>query len=774
MKVKIRKITLATLIALFLFVTGLAFGALAPRAVHADAATYSPSAIFAAGTGGEVGTSGDEQNYLRLTVNNGGSIYYRRDLAIKWFEAQSEPAGDSLLKEPGVAKYFSMAFAFPELNFTELSIAFEGAEENISKDALATNALVFTYAESALSVEVHNASYSEKETAQKQALTYSAGQVLSLSLAETQTAGEFAVSLQIADGEPIALEPFTNIGGNYFEYRSSASTTPCTPMTITAKVQEGGKQNIDMRSLNGQTFEIGEDGRVTDNAAPVLALNEKVYSFRLGQRFNLTYEPIDVCDDSVTVTRNYYMAKKDADGKWLKPKADSSDYATLTSSTFFMPTDENEEELAYVSVRFELDDGRDLDDPYYVYLTWYAANEENVVAKIGEGDEEYDYIKVDLEAQGPSYTVLTADPDKSLPQEQRINQRSAGYDAAVEEYQKQVMTAADGVSAGDGAYLYLPSLRGLIGSEYADYRNLRFNVYYFKPSQSATDTATSATSLRYNNLRLEVDEVGEYRMRVIAQDASGNAMKYYNKDGEYVTVTSSNIWDIDGIPEFDFDIGYKGPVIEDAKEQSLGYRDNTYNVSSFDIVALDGYETEYYLYRINEGELPEGEQLPSYSELVADAADWVSRMNEWDSQKQESDPKILVEINQYNDEVSEDDDAWERTDNAYEWDPDSSLSFRPQERGIYIVKVVVIDSYLPNTTQEAYQVIEVRNPIDTIPGQSRWLQDNLLAVILFSISGLLLIAIVVLFVVNPSDAKVEEVDLGKLKGKTKSKPKSKK
>ena len=174
----------------------------------------------------------------------------------------------------------------------------------------------------------------------------------------------------------------------------------------------------------------------------------------------------------------------------------------------------------------------------------------------------------------------------------------AAFDKAVKDYQKDLDIAAEKTSAGTGAYIYLPSLRNLIKSDYAGYRNLKFSIYYFKPSQSEGASASSQTSLNYNALKIEVTEKGIYKFRVLAQDSSNNAMQYY-LDGNLVNVTGSNIWDIEGIPEFSFTIDYKGPTIEDTEEQSLGYRNDTYKFGSFDVVALTGYQTEYKLYRYN-------------------------------------------------------------------------------------------------------------------------------------------------------------------------------
>ena len=82
---------------------------------------------------------------------------------------------------------------------------------------------------------------------------------------------------------------------------------------------------------------------------------------------------------------------------------------------------------------------------------------------------------------------------------------------------------------------------------------------------------------------------------------------------------------------------------------------------------------------------------------------------------------------------------------------------------------MVTDSNRSNQEKLGYQVIEVRNPFDYTPGVSTWAQDNVVSVVLFSISAVLLVVIVVLLIVKPSDKKVEEVDLNKLKGKKKNK-----
>lgn len=787
-KVKVRILTVISLIALLIVTFALAIGSVFP-AKFARAVTpveYTPGAVFTAGVGGSVGASeaGEgETSYIEFSISDGGSVQFRRDLALRWFSApvEGEDTSASSAAKPGIERYFEMVFSFLSVDFETFTLEFSSDEENISKEGQAVNSLVFTKnADGSLTVVAKNASEQELENNDEtlDPFTFPANVVtgdftlrFGAATDENAVAGDYAVTL--ACGTHSYTSKFTNIGGNFMEYRSNAATSPNMPMTFTADLpagaEEGATQSVLMKSLNGQSFELTEDGMVEDNTAPVLVLNEEVYAFTLGRRFSLSYEAIDVCDDTVSVTRSYYMAVQGEDGSYISPDAsdeDDYDYSTLTTSTYFMPVTDGDVE--YVSIYFNLDDGRTRSDEEReaerVYLAWYAAESDN-------SDEESaivrnlngcDYIRVDRNEVGPAYIGLEPVENAVIDGETRnanVATDASAYENAVSAYQRALDDAAAATSAGSGAYLYLPSLRGLIYSDYADYRNLEFTVFYYSETQSADSTSSSASGLDYNDLRIEVDESGTYRIRIIATDASSNGMEYYNEDGELVTLSSSNVWDIEGIPEFYVEIGYTGASIEDPGAQDYGYRDRTYSIEDFEVIALDGYIEDYTLYYFNPALLADGQDQPeSYDDWVANAADYVT-----DTYKD-----CMVVINPYNDEVTEDDENWDDTDNAYQWDPESSLSFVPQRSGIYVVELLVTDPNLSGMTATQYMAIEVRNPVDIIPGQSQWLQNNILSVVLFSISAVLAVIIVILFVVKPSDKNVKEVDLEKLKGKKKN------
>lgn len=798
-KVKARIITLLSLFMLIALVLGFVFSPVSLRKTSADSTyniTGGSDGIFAAKTtGGAKGEvlaykSGDDA-FVTFVIDNGGSVAYERDLALKWYTGTAR-------KPEGVENYFNLVFSAVlkdgGIPFDTFSIEFESKEENVTKDGKATNSVVFVKGEGegSLQAYVKNADFTgdkDAEEALDRVSIDDASEDITVSLAAGSSAGAFTVNV---NGQKAG--EFTNVGGNYLEYYSSSSSTPNVPMTFKATAAEGKQARIFVKELNRQSLKVTggteeetedgvrvKDGKITDNADPVLVLNEVIYSYSLGQKFTHDCKVIDVCKKSISSpTHEYYMAshsgegtdkvfvnptaKKetstDSDGNTVEKETGEFDgYKTLTTSTHFMPSDDAEREdfTEYVSIRVRLRDDRS--ETAWAYLHWYADDDAKEMGTDADS-KEFPYIKVENKKEGPYYIE---------------NGNGIEFDNANGAYQQAVTAAAnkEGVSAGSGAYFYLPSLRNLIKSNYADYRNLKFSIYYYKQSQAVGATAGSATSLKYNALRFQIDEAGTYRFRVLATDAAGNAMTFpQGDDKKDVTVTSSNIWELEGYPEYTFEVKYNGVKIEEMKEQTAGNRESSYSVTDFTIIALSGIQKEYSLYYVNEDNLKEGASLPTYSDLV-------KTMNEVKSPEAfaefcakydiSAERKCITEISKFNSEVEEDDDDWDKTDNAYRWNPSSSLSFVPQKSGFYIVGITVTDPNRSNESHVAYQAINIGNPYDYTPAPSDWLQNNLVSVILFSISGVLLIAIVVLFIVKPSDKKVEEIDLDKLKGKKKKK-----
>ena len=310
------KFRLITLVAAFLMFLGAAIGG-GVSLIKANAADYSPSGIFSVGSnGGAVGASeeADGASYIQLAFSdNDDAVHFRRDLALKWYESKGE------------VRYFNVEFSFPEIKFDTFTVSFESAQESVSKDGTTKNAIVFKKDGDKITAACK---YAEEELGAGVEVDISAGVKLSFA---NDVNGDFDVLV----GET-KIGQVKNIGGYFMEYFSSASSTPRIPMTFQAELTEGEtEQLVIVKSLNGQSFLLSE-GKVVDNAAPALVVNEKLNSFALGYKFALTYEVVDVCNESVSVTREYAMYEAPAEGEEEKELT----YESLSTSTYFLPKSE--------------------------------------------------------------------------------------------------------------------------------------------------------------------------------------------------------------------------------------------------------------------------------------------------------------------------------------------------------------------------------------------------------------------------------------------------
>ncbi len=731
------KVRIFTLITAFALTMGAAFLALPKKS--ALAASYAPKNIFSVTNGAEVGASDDKK--VQFTLKDGASVNYRHDLALKWYTEKDTP------------EYLKVEFALPAINFDSVTLTFESAQENVTKDGKTTNKVIFTpVADDATKLNV-----SLNDSQMKDVVTLKEGNTVAIAL-KGDNGGDFTVNVNDVD----LTDKLTNIGGYYMEYLSSASSTPRIPLTFEADVKEGAdSQLVKMVSLNGQKFNLAENGEVEDDTAPVLVVNEKLRAFPIGHKFNVDCIAVDVLDDTVTTSRNYEYLKL-ADGETIAQAKEAKDLAyekSLTADTYLVGQKSGSPK-ENVAIRFSLADDRTLNDEQkkaeYIYLSWYCEK-----SGVQADDDALDkgYIPVLSDDKGVEYTFVKDELVETNKYETKID---ATKQTIIDGYQTEVDAAAKNLKVGKGAYFYLPSLREMFQDTYTDYGKMKFTVYYMSKSGGKQ----SATSLAYNALRFEVDKEGEYLFRVVAEDQMGNGMKVYDEDNELVKISSDNVWDLECVPQFSFTAVYTGAEIEQPKEQAIGYIDSQYTVSSFDITAVEGYTVKYELYYFNQAKFTaDGNDMPTYASMVKNPEQIAVAEN--------GAYKYLTQIQEYDDTITEEDEAaWEKSDNAVEW-KSGEMTFRPQEAGFYFVKAEVTDAQFPQDKAVSYQVIEVQNKIDVIEGETYWLQNNITAVILFSISGLLLIAIIVLWLVKPSDKQVEEVELSQLKGQKKVKKEKK-
>ena len=675
-----QKVSILTLFVAFVFCMAamcISFGV-----AHAED-KVGASNIFTTSGGASLDSEGEYLSFTTGSEEDGMSVSFRRNLALKWYAFDGEPAvgGDYS------AHYFELTFAFENTDFESFTVALESTQMSMSKEGKTTNEVVFTPNGGNVTAVVNG---------EGEGVTVSASGAITIALSERageEGYGNFAVSV---NGEGAGT--FTNIGRYYAQYASSSADTPITPLTLSAVTD--GEVTFEVRSLNGQSFAL-TDGEVTDDAAPVLVIDSEIKQLLLGTETDFDTVAIDVCSSTVTTDR-FYLADgvpaTSENGDPVDPAFEDGDlvgYNDFASDKRFFESDFNGNLSGTVSIAFELTDGN-ANSAYY-FIEWYAAETDaNGHIKVVHPDTVVD-------------TPTIAFDDPSV-------------------YQAEVTAAAvdaDGnsVQVGDGAYYYLPSLRAYVSDATCGYTDMTFHIYY------RTYTGdTKSTSGAYDELRIELGAEGLYEFRVVPVNRAGNAMVGEFENGEN-TITATNVWDATNLTTFRFRVTYNGPSIEEPEEGEVGYVDVSYDFDDFDIIALGDYETRYKLYRLD---LNDGASPSSVSEVLAGEGDSVTAntYGTW------------TEIAVYDDELASDEG-----DNLYDWNPDSSLSFVPQEMGYYKLVVEVASANKPIAT--AAQVVNVTSEADVVLGGTYWLQENLTSVIFLGIGVLCLIGIVVVLLVNP-------------------------
>ncbi len=771
-----------------------------PVAASAAEVNYALTDVFAANNATEVIGSakqneGDAKQTTTFSLKTNDYVRIKRDLAFKWFEGRED------------AEYLTLKFSFKDLNFTSVSFAIESESSIASETEKARNVVTFKNDNGVISVAVVSDGMNE-EAAVFHSTTITAGTDITLELTEngSEAFDEFTVLLNGDAANPIGK--FTHVGANFGEYDSSTSDSDPAmyPLEITAKTGDTATV-LYLDEINKQRFDnvtvTDNVSKVVDTACPVLVVNEDINGFLLGTAFSLDYEKIDVLQNaSISETKRFHQYNPTKD----YPAASSM--KAFTTSTYFMDTTYEvdgkttsvyqEEGREYVSLKITLGDNayNQTADPSNAYakkvydLSWYAlenntAERDVVVTKTEkDGTTKTDYIVLDRNEDGPTYNYITAVETDATNKIGENKVDETALNKQVDAYNKLLKKAASEVNAGSNAYIYLPSMEWLIGDNNG-YRGLKFTISY----KNASNTQT-ASSLSYNGLKISASSVGTYEFKILATDKAGNGMWYYDKDGKKVEVTTSNIWDIEEIPYFTYTIDNQGMKVKNEESSNASDRtvtkvvDEEYSLSGITIVGGSNQKTDYALFKVDTSKYSKLTQsvlagvtykdireaiapklplvstdydgdyfalyLDVYAELLANA---VNKKEDKDAIK-----ACFTRIEKYNDRITEDDAEWEKY-NKYEWQKSGTSSFKTAEEGEYLMFADYYDSLLPTTSRTAaYKLIVVDSSVDTIPGESKWLENNLTSVILFSIAAVMLILIIILLLVKPSDETLEDVD----------------
>ena len=761
-------------------------GALLAKNVTADeAAKYSLSDLFVGTNATIEAKSVDTDSVTTFTLkeaaNNDGKVQMKNSVALKWFAEEGEENA-KVVNE----KYFSTTFALSDLGASTVSFTMQAQSAWAVKDSRSENSVKFAKAsDTQLSVSVNGGTATT--------ITYTTGTKLTLSFGASTEDGQFKVFVNNTE-----VGEFNNIGANFAEYTVGKQYPFAFSADIPAPAAGATAQDVlvYLYDINGQQFNALEDAKVVDNAAPVLVVNEDINSFLLGAAFSLDYTVIDVLKTkNLTKDLEYYqynpnvLATDEAYEKFkdlstavyfLETTAYVKDNAYVakgtegaTTTTVFAK-DKNE----YVSIKLHAGDGSKYAD---YNLAWYAKAE----AKETKGN--LTYIKVNKSATGATYKVLE---DVNIVTE---NTQTANYADLCDNYNTQLQNVADKTAIGQ--QFKFPSMAWLFEDDNG-YRNLKFTVAY-KTESGKTSTAPGLLS---NGVQFEIEEEGMYQVRVFAVDKAGNAMKYYDEDGELVDVTTSNVWDIENLPTFTFTISNQPLTVKDptsaTSRRETKTLDQTYTLPSFTIEGVKDVNKAYKLYKVDltkyvtsEAGKASGKILSrsdlwavSYEELKNDVdltkvnndefkGDYFALYlktyatllaNVIDATTEEDIKAIMscfTEVEEYNSRITEenDKDAW-NTSNKYKWNADTQ-TFETVAEGEYLIMADFADQELPlRDRAAAYKVIVVDSKADVIEGSSDWLKNNLVSVILFSFAGVCLIALIVLLLVKPSGETLEDID----------------
>ena len=558
-------------------------GATALAPVHADTtaeSTYRLTQVFSY-TGATIMSdkmnATDEKDTAKFTIQNAGYVEFNNDLAWKWYESKNS------------AKYLNFGFAFGDFNFTDVSFVFETTPYQATKDDKAVNTIKFVNTDGVISVKVY-AGEDEPETGVT--VTVTEKTAMKVQLTET-TVGEYKVEL---DG--VEIGAFTNVGSSY----ADAEKVDTFVVKATPKTDATTKEtSIYFTELNGQSFANIVENKVEDTAEAVLVVNQDVNSFMLGAQFSLDYEKIDVLKGSgseLSETKKYYQ--------WNPTDTEVSE-TEFTTNPFFMDTVYEkegvntsvyrEEGYELVSIIFVLDDKSGEAKGEYD-LSWYATDVVEKTVTPAEGDPDTrDYIKLDRNEAGPTYNYIEA-VASSEPNEGGENVVSDALETAIEVYQAKVEEVAKEVYAGSNAKFEVPAIDWLI-TDNNGFKNLKFTVSYKEPGATSAKTLTDKSQ---SALKISTEKEGIYEYKVFAKDALGNAMKYY-LDGELVEVTTNNVWDIEEIPSFSFEVLNRGIKTGDGEDDDTLDTEILNEEYSMTAIMIEGASEEgetYALYKFSD------------------------------------------------------------------------------------------------------------------------------------------------------------------------------
>ena len=752
------KITIFALALVFIFSVAAFFAVNFRNFKSANAASDLSVTVFT--QSGEANVIVDRQEGKDYTLFTFGfdedNISYRKNLAYSWYEGDFEEVeGVAQLKEVNHC-LFNMEIGFKNNSFKKFVITFESQQYSKTEDNKTLNYVTFFPEGKGVKVLVTD----DKDATAAESDVVLALDHITIKFDERDGDG---YPVTVSDGTNSVSGKLENVGGNYAKY-SSSSTTPVYPLIFSAEFGEDNEDTAQMvlYSLNNQKFEISgaytsgnhlTGGTVTDDTPAALCLNKEISHLNIGGNISFDFQLIDVLRSSPSSTLYYHVLKSAETQKEINFSDYKGDlYSEVDSDVLldsdkedYLPTLDDDGGKGYgenfkidmaVKVYAEIKDTQTNGEVSYVFLDWYVA----------------DALKLDIN----SASFLAVGDNKDGV---GYNSKGTDWDKIVEDYQAKVDEAAKNLSAGSSSYFYVPSAETLFVDDATVYSDMRISVYYYSSTQS------SNTSLATNNLSINVTNPGTYRFTLYATDAAGNDMHYYDKDGEAVEFASSEIWDIyadddkhDYLPWFSFNVDYKGVQFKEVPgKQDTAYVGTPYTSASFQINGVENsYTTKYRLFLFD--------RAGYYTDMKAQGVD-VDITYDWFLETMDelfagSTTRLYFkEIKQ----VSEYDEDYEEFKD-YNWSS-SSTTFTPQEGAFYYMRAEVTDTQYNTDPVTCSLAVQASVEAKALKGDSEWLQNNVASVILLSVAGVSLIAIILLLVVRPKNKEDIDVQFEKMNKK---------
>lgn len=761
----------------------------------------------------EITEGEDKVRYTLFKIGEDETVSYRQNLAYSWIAGGKDDDGNFDGNHYG--QKFSMEISFADLNFKRYIIKFQSQQYCLTKDQRTENYLIFTPSADGESFTVKVAQSTEEgedgKIKDEQIVegSFAKDERIKISFGE-YVSGNYRIYINGKDSKTT----FNNVFETFASYVASGDDA-VTPLTFSAEFDENDTEKTAqmlLHDINGQSFAMEESSgvyKVKDTAAPVMCFSQTPSYLEYGKSIGLNYKVIDVLAASPRSTAYYYVLtgeqyasdtfdydrtnydekeKKDGTGEgegegeetekvenpFIQISSTSSARIIRDDKTF-IPGDMIESNVyGLVKLYYEISDVNGSSGKSdTIFVDWYA--KEDALVDIYGADLKNDsvkhsyFLKLIDGKDGATYSdptdINAADAEEAYKQSVKYFQ--SYYQDKID---KSIEALEDGKLYAGSEKFYLPAIEWDFIDDYFTASDYKYSVYY------RAKTTGSKTSLAFNKLAIDLSEADvTYRFTIYITDAFGNPMRYpvTNADGEieWKEITTDDVWDedfADLLPFFEVDVSYKEATSENPEKLSLAYVGTSYNGVSFDIKGVSGTYTSVYNLYVFDRNL--------FNQEVGENLDY-NTFNENIQKLFNNEYKSGVNTRKYFTTVKAASQLLE-TDANYEehrklnWNA-TSVSFTPQSVDDFYVIELNLKDNRSQRQEEYFATVAASVPTTALKGESDWAKNNMTSIILLTVSGICLIALIVLLIIKPKDKGDIDVIYSDVTEKEKSKKEKK-